>query len=88
MQPYKLHNTVDCIPLEWRCKHHDKVMKVRPWFCEQCTADEVWELYKKVNQAYRDGGPVMCDDRFNMFEQLVRDRFPDDKRFWKVGDTK
>lgn len=88
MQPYKLHDTVDCIPLEWRCKHQDKVMVVRPWLCWLCTADDAWVMYSNVNQAYRDGQPVMNDKRFDIFEQLLRDRWPNDKRFWKVGDTK
>jgi hypothetical protein len=71
MVPYKVHG-IDCIPWDWRCKHQDGVMKERPLMCWQCTADDVWELYKKVNQAYRKGQPVMSDDRWDMLECYIR----------------
>lgn len=88
MIPYKLGHGLDCIPLEWRCPHQDAVMALRPWTCYQCTADDDWLMYSRVNQAYRDGHPVMEDKRFNLLEKLLRDKHPADRRFWSVGDTK
>jgi hypothetical protein len=87
MTPYKVHG-IDCIPREWRCKHQDSVMRERPWLCWQCTAEDAWKLYKKVNQTYRNGTPVMEDQRFDVFENFLRSRHPEDKRFWSVGETK
>ena len=46
------------------------------------------KIYKKVNQTYRNGTPVMEDQRFDVFENFLRSRHPEDKRFWSVGETK
>lgn len=86
-EPMKIGHDLTCIPHEWRCPHHDG-MRIRPWLCEECTVDDAWELYRRVNQVYRDGSPVMIDKRFDLMESLIRERWPKDRRFWKVGETK
>jgi len=71
------------IPEDWKCPHTPA--KYRPLICLDCTADEVFALYSKINRAYRMGDPVCSDQQFDMYEELFRLRFPEDKRFWKVG---
>lgn len=73
----------DGVPHSWRCPHTPAEM--RPMTCEHCTADEVFALYARINNAYRDGNPLMSDWRWDVFEQFCRNRFPEDPRFHKVG---
>ncbi len=77
-----------CIPHELRCKHRDGIGFYRPWFCESCTADDAYNTYHTLNMAYRAGNPLVDDYRFDKFERFCRERWPEDKRFHQVGDTK
>lgn len=77
------------IPESWKCPHTPA--QVRPMICQACTADEVFLLYTRINNAYRDGNPVCTDTQFDVYEKWFRDKFPSDKRFWsvgKIGETK
>lgn len=79
----KVYHYCDGVPHSWRCQH--TIAEMRPMMCDDCTADDVFALYTKINNEYRRGFPVMDDDRWNLFEQFCRDRFPEDRRFHKVG---
>lgn len=88
IEPYMLTGKEIDIPLVWRCKHDHGVTAIPgPWLCSECTADDAFVLYDKVNMAYRTGTPVMSDERFNVFEDFLRKRHPGDMRFHKVGET-
>jgi len=71
------------IPEEWKCPHTQA--QVRPLTCENCTADDLFLLKSRLNHAYRTGNPVCTDDQYDIYEKIFRDRFPKDRRFWKVG---
>jgi hypothetical protein len=71
------------IPEEWKCPH--TMAEYRPLICYQCTADDLFLLKSRLNQAYRIGEPVCSDAQYDMYEQIFRDHYPDDERFWKVG---
>lgn len=73
----------DGVPHSWRCAHTPAEM--RPMMCEECTSNDVFTLYARINNAYREGNPLMSDWRWDVFEAFCRDRFPDDTRFHKVG---
>ena len=86
----KSHNKVymypkDTIPHELRCKHQDAVMVLRPISCDLCTADELYTLYSILNTAYRTGEPLSEDHYYDRLEARCRKLFPQDPRFWKVG---
>lgn len=40
-------------------------------------------LYKRLDGTEFE--PVCSDDQYNMYEDMFRIRFPNDERFWKVG---
>lgn len=82
------HYPKDCIPHDLRCKHQDEVMVLRPWLCHMCTADDAYNTYAALNNTYRSGSPLVPDKVFDRFESLCRDRWPEDKRFHQVGETK
>lgn len=71
------------IPEEWLCPHTQA--RFRPLTCHQCTADELFLLKSRINHSYRIGEPVCSDDQYDIYESMFRLRFPDDPRFWKVG---
>lgn len=73
------------VPEEWKCPHTPA--QVRPMTCDACTADDVYTLYNRINEAYRKGEPVCEDTQFDRYEKFFRDRFPHDKRFWQVGEN-
>lgn len=75
------------VPVEWRCKHDHGIRALPPLLCWQCTADDAFLLYDRVNMAYRKGQPVMEDNRFDVLEAYLRGRHPFDQRFHKVGET-
>ena len=72
------------IPDSWKCHHTQAIYP--PLMCSICTADEVFLLYSMINRAYRTGSPVCSDQQYDMYEEMFRIRFPNDPRFWKVGD--
>lgn len=71
------------IPHALRCPHTPAEM--RPLFCEDCTADEVYARYKEMDFLYRMGEPVCGDEEFDRYELLCRKKFPFDERFKQVG---
>ena len=76
---------VEPIPDAWKCQHTPA--QVRPLTCDKCTADEVYTLYNRINEAYRKGQPVCTDFQFDSYEIHFRERFPEDRRFWQVGEN-
>jgi len=73
----------DTVPHHLRCGH--TIAEMRPLFCVKCTVIEAENRYGALNQAYRDGNPLVSDLEFDKYETYCRARWPECKTFHKVG---
>lgn len=73
----------DTLPHEMRCRHTTSPM--RAVYCENCTVDIMEANYITMNNAYREGKPMLEDKDWDRYEQVCRKRFPACGTFHKVG---
>lgn len=73
------------IPHELRCPHTPA--RLRPLFCEQCTADDAFKTYITLKKAYYAGEPLCEDWHFDNFEKYCKEKWPNDRRFHDTVGT-
>jgi hypothetical protein len=59
---------------------------MRPMTCHACSSDDLFKVYNELKRSYYlEGEALMGDVEFDRFENYLRERFPEDKRFFIVG---